>query len=375
MTAAILYEQFQPRPYVVSQPLVIDEVDIDGPGPGEVLIEVRAAGICHTDLSTVDGVRPRKLPVIPGHEVAGIVRDIGEGVTSLQAGDHVVGVVVTTCGKCQYCFGGRPNLCEATKSARANGTLQSGARRIHLRCEDLNHFSGISAFAQYAVCAESSLVRIEKNVSLEVAALFGCAVMTGVGAVMNTAKVPAGVSAAVVGLGGVGLSALLGLVASGAYPIVAVDSQQSKCDLARTLGATHAVLATSNCVEEVRDITGGGVEYAFEMAGSIPAMTTALAITRRGGTTTSAGLPATDKLISFRHAEFVTDERTIKASYMGSCVPRRDVPKYLELYRVGRLPIDRLQSGTIRFHQLNEAMDLLADGGTVRQVLLPHAKG
>ena len=372
MTAAILFEAGRPRPYRDSTPLMIDQVDLDGPGPGEVLMEVRAAGLCHSDLSAIEGSRPRKLPAIPGHEAAGIVREVGEGVTGLKVGDHVVAVVVTACNNCSYCYAGRPNLCEATKEARTKGTLQSGARRLHFRCDEINHYSGLSVFAQYAVCAESSLVAVDKSVPFEIAALFGCAVVTGVGAVLNTAKMPAGVSAAVVGLGGVGLSALLGLVASGAYPIIAVDAQPAKLELAKTLGATHGVLAGDQCAEEVRALTRGGVEFAFEMAGSIPAMSTAYAITRRGGTTVSAGLPDTTKTISYGHAAFVTDERTVKGSYMGSCVPRRDVPKYIELFKSGRLAVDRLYSGSFGFDGLNAGFDHLADGHSVRQVLLPH---
>lgn len=372
MTAAILFEAGKPRPYRTSKPLVIEQVDLDPPGPGEVLVEVRAAGLCHSDLSAIEGSRPRKLPAIPGHEASGIVREVGEGVTSVKVGDHVVAVVVTTCNNCQYCYAGRPNLCEATKEARTNGTLQSGARRLHLRAEDINHYSGLSIFAQYAVCAESSVVPIDKSVKFEIAAMFGCAVVTGVGAVLNTAKMPAGASAAVVGLGGVGLSALLGLVAAGAYPIIAVDAQPAKLELAKSLGATHGVLAGENCVAEVHSLTGGGVEFAFEMAGAIPAMSTAYTITRRGGTTVSAGLPDVQKTVSYRHAAFVTDERTVKGSYMGSCVPRRDIPKYIELYKNGRLAVDRLYSGSFGFDQLNEGFDRLADGGSVRQVLLPH---
>lgn len=372
MTAAVLYQGGLPRPYLDSKPLVIENVEIDRPGPGEVLVEIKSAGLCHSDLSAIDGSRPRKLPAIPGHEAAGIVREIGSGVTSVAVGDHVVTIVVTTCGNCEYCFDGRPNLCEATKEARAKGTLQTGSQRLRVGSTILNHYSGLSIFAQYAVCTEQSLVVIDKSVPFQVASLFGCAVVTGVGAVLNTAKVTAGSSAAVVGLGGVGLSAVMGLAAVGANPIVAIDPQPAKLELALAIGATHGVAADADCVARIRDITGGGVEYCFEMAGSIAAMTTAYGATRRGGTTITAGLPATTAILQLNHSSIVTEERTIKGSYMGSCVPRRDIPRYMELYRKGKLPVDRLYSRTIGFNQINQGFDELAAGLTVRQVLDPH---
>lgn len=373
MKAAVLYDNNLPRPFRDSKPLVIEEVDLDPPGPGEVLVEIRAAGLCHSDLSAINGSRPRKLPSIPGHEAAGIVREVGQGVTGVAVGDHVVTIVVTTCGKCGNCLNGRPNLCEATKEARANGTLQTGARRLHIGNTPLNHYSGLSIFAQYAVCSEQSLVPIAKDIPFEFASLFGCAVVTGVGAVMNTAKVPAGVSAAVVGLGGVGLSAIMGLVAVGALPIVAVDPIQSKLDMARAMGATHAVqVAGDKFIDEIRDLTNGGVEFAFEMAGSIPAMNTAYAITRRGGTTVTAGLPDLSKSLALNHSSIVTEERTVKGSYMGSCVPGRDIPKFLELYKNAKLPVEKLYSRTIGFDEINAAFDELDSGNTIRQVLNPH---
>lgn len=372
MTAAVLYQGGLPRPFRDSKPLVIEDVEIDRPGPGEVLVEIRSAGLCHSDLSAIDGSRPRKLPAIPGHEAAGIVREVGSGVTSVAVGDHVVTIVVTTCGNCEYCFDGRPNLCEATKEARAKGTLQTGSQRLRVGSTVLNHYSGLSIFAQYAVCTEQSLVAIDKSVPFQVASLFGCAVVTGVGAVLNTAKVAAGSSAAVVGLGGVGLSAVMGLAAVGANPIIAIDPQPTKLELALALGATHDVVADADCVARVRDITAGGVEYCFEMAGSIAAMTTAYGATRRGGTTITAGLPATTATLPLNHSSIVTEERTIKGSYMGSCVPRRDIPRYMELYRKGKLPVDRLYSRTIGFDQINEGFDELAAGLTVRQILDPH---
>jgi alcohol dehydrogenase len=376
MRAAVLYEQGKKRPFAASQPLVIEEVELDPPGEGELLIEIGGAGLCHSDLSTIEGLRPRKLPAVGGHEGAGIVRALGKGVSGLAVGDHVVTLFVSSCGRCRYCAEGRPNLCDASMSARSAGTLLSGERRLRFtgarRDTLLHHYSNLSVYAEYAVVSESSVVKIDADVPLDVAAIFGCAVMTGVGAVLNTAGVRAGGSMAVVGLGGVGMCALLGGVVAGAARLVAVDVNPDKLGLARQLGATHTALATdTDCVAEVRALTNGGLDHVIETAGTIPAMQTAYAITARGGTTVSVGLPGPNQLFAFAHSALVTDERTIKGSYMGSCLPKRDIPRFIELYKRGKLPIDRLRSATIGFADLNAGFDRLADGGVLRQVLVP----
>ncbi len=371
--AAVLYQQGKLRPYAQSQPLVIETLDLDPPGPDEVLMEIRAAGLCHSDLSSIEGVRKRALPMVIGHEAAGIVRDVGASVTEVTPGQHVVTSFVSPCGACPTCQGGRPNLCETHWNARNTGALLSGERRLHLNGEPINHGSGISAFAEYTVVSRHAVIPIEERVPLDVAALFGCAVMTGVGAVMNTAAVPGGASVAVVGLGGVGLNSLMAAVLCGAEPVIAVDTNTERLDLARALGATHAFsVGDPNAVAEIIELTRGGVDYAFEMAGAVAAMETAYRATRRGGTTVSAGLPPHQHAFSIPLAEMVSDERTIKGSYMGSCVPRRDIPRYLSLFLDGRLPVDRLRSGDIGFEQLNAGFDRLAAGKAVRQLLRPH---
>src|SRR5271168_1438766 len=237
MNAAVLYEQGRQRPFAASQPFAIEQVELDPPGPGELLIEIGGAGLCHSDLSTIEGLRPRKLPAVGGHEGAGIVRAVGEGVAGLAPGDHVVTLFVSSCGSCRYCAEGRPNLCDASMSARTAGTLISGARRLRFvgdRGGDLlHHYSNLSVYAEYAVVSHSTVVKIDDDVPLDVAALFGCAVMTGVGAVLNTARVPPGGIMAVVGLGGVGMCALLGGVVAGAARLVAVDVNPDKLGLAR----------------------------------------------------------------------------------------------------------------------------------------------
>jgi len=339
-----------------------------------VLVEIAGAGLCHSDLSTIENLRPRRLPAVMGHEAAGIVREVGPGVHSLRPDDHVVMVFVSACRECRYCAGGRPNLCESSWTARTEGTLVSGARRLSRNGRPLNHYSGLSTFAQYAVVSQTSLVAVPKDVPLVIAALFGCAVITGAGAVMNTAAMAPGASVAVVGLGGVGLNALLAAGAAGAAQVVAIDTNPTKLALARELGATDSVNAAEpGAVEQVKALTNGGVDYAFECAGAIPAMEAAYAVTARGGMVVSAGLPAPQRRFAYPHAALVSDERQIRGSYMGSAVPQRDIPRFLALFQRGKLPVDRLFSGTLLLEEINLGFDRLADGAAVRQVLTPNA--
>jgi alcohol dehydrogenase len=374
MQAAIMFEQGRKRPYAETRPLEIETVELEGPGPGEVLIEIAAAGLCHSDLSAIEGIRPRPLPVVIGHEGAGIVRECGEGVTDLKPGDHVITVFVASCGTCRYCVRGRSNICPAGNAARAAGTLLSGAKRIRrLNGEAINHGSGLSLFAQYGVMARRSMVKIDPGIPLEDAAIFGCAVMTGAGAVLNTAKMQAGDVIAVVGLGGVGMNALFAAVAGGAERIIAVDANPEKLGLARQWGATDTFLATeADCVEQVREATGGGVDTVIETAGNIRAMELAYAITARGGSVVSAGLPAQGAEFSYMHAGLVSDEKSILGSYMGSCVAERDIPRFLGLYKRGKLPVGSLKSGFLPLEQINAGFDRLADGNVLRQVLRPN---
>lgn len=373
MKAAVLREQGKPRPYATTMPMTIETVDLDPPGPGEVLYKIIGAGLCHSDLSTIENLRPRKLPTIPGHEAAGIVEEVGPGVTALKPGDHVVSMFVSSCGDCRYCNGGRPNLCQSSLGARTAGTLTSGARRLSLNGEPIYHYSGLSVFAQYAVVSQNALIKIPDEIPLEDATIFGCAVVTGVGAVLNTAQVPPGGQMAVVGLGGVGMNALMAGVVAGAERIVAVDLNADKLRLARELGATDTFLAgNADVIEEIRNATNGGLDYVIETAGAIPAMNLAYAIAARGGMVVSAGLPATNASFSYLHSALVSDEKSIRGSYMGSCVPKRDIPRYIGLYQRGKLPVQKLRSSTITFEQINEGFDLLSDGAVLRQVLLPH---
>lgn len=368
--AAVLEEMGRAPPYAASRPLTIAEVDLAPPGPGEVLVKIAAAGLCHSDLSVIDGSRPRPTPMVLGHEASAIVVETGAGVDEFVKDDHAILVFVPNCGHCAPCSIGRPALCEPAAAANGAGSLVSGARRLSRAGSPLHHHLGVAGFAEYATVSRRSLVKIDKDVALELAALFGCAVLTGVGAIVNTAKVSAGSTVAIVGLGGVGLAALLGAVAAGAGRILAVDVADDKLRLASDLGATDVFSAAdADAVEKVREATRGGVEVALEFAGSIAALSLAYAITRRGGQTVTAGLPAPTAMLSIPAVGLVAEERTLKGSYIGAAVPSRDLPRYLSLFQRGRLPVDRLLTHRLQLDELNEGFDRLREGRAIRQVV------
>jgi alcohol dehydrogenase len=367
--AAILEEIGREPPYATSRPLTIDEVELAPPGRGEVVVKIAAAGLCHSDLSVIDGNRPRPMPMALGHEAAAVVVETDAEVDDLAKSDHVVLVFVPSCGHCEPCATGRPALCEPAAAANAAGTLLSGARRITRRGAPVHHHLGVSAFAEYATVSRRSLVKIDRHVPLEHAALFGCAVLTGVGAVINTARVTAGSTVAVVGLGGVGLAAVLGAITAGAERIVAVDLSPQKLALAKQLGATDSFEAGPGAADSIRDATHGGVDFALEMAGSVNALELAYRITRRGGTTVTAGLPPPSATLQVPAVNLVAEERTLKGSYIGTSVPSRDLPRYLRLFQRGRLPVDRLLTDRLRLDQINEGFDRLREGKAVRQII------
>jgi alcohol dehydrogenase len=369
--AAVLNAMGATTPYAKSRPLTIETLELKPPGPGEVLVKMAAAGLCHSDLSVINGDRPRPTPMALGHEAAGVVEETGPGVTDLVRGDHVVLIFIPSCGHCNPCAEGRPALCEKGAASNTAGTLLSGERRLFRGDgSPVNHHMGTSAFADYAVVSRYSLVKIDPELPLDEAALFGCAVLTGVGAVVNTGQVRAGSSVAVVGLGGVGLASILGAVASGARSVIAVDISEDKLKLAGELGATHLFNAADpDVVQKVKDATKGGVDYAVEMAGSTRAFETAYRITRRGGTTITAGLPNPSATWAMPSTHLVAEERTIKGSYIGTCVPSRDLPRYIELYQQGKMPVKRLMTHKIKLDEINEGFDRLHEGKAVRQVV------
>jgi alcohol dehydrogenase len=369
--AAVLEAMGLPAPYAQSRPLKILDLELDAPGAGEVLVRVQAAGLCHSDLSVINGDRPRPLPMVIGHESAGEVLECGPGVVDLAPGDRVVMVFMPSCGGCLPCAEGRPALCEPGAASNGAGVLLGGGRRLRLNGEYVNHHVGVSCFAEACVVSRRSCVKVDADLTPAEAALFGCAVLTGVGAVINTAKVGAGSSVAVLGLGGVGFSALLAAAASGARELVAIDFSETKLALARELGATATVNASSpDAAEQVRTLTKGGVDYAFEMAGAIPAMELAWKITRRGGSTVTAGLPHPDKRFALPPVQMVAEERTLRGSYIGSAVPARDIPRYIEMYRRGRLPVDRLMGERLTLDDINRGLDRLATGQAMRDVVI-----
>mgnify|MGYP003632635612 CR=1 FL=1 len=368
--AAVLEEIGREGPYALSRPLKVQEIDLEGPGPGEVLIRMAAAGLCHSDLSVINGDRPRPVPMALGHEASAVVEEIGPHVRDLSVGDHVICVFVPSCGHCAPCAEGRPALCEPGAQHNGAGNLANGAIRLSRRGQPVHHHLGVSSFADYATVSRNSLVRIDRDVPLHIAALMGCAVLTGAGAVFNGGDVKPGGTTAVVGLGGVGLAAVLGAVAAGAETVVAVDRFEQKLELARDLGATHVFRADDpDVVAKVREATKGGVDTALEFAGSVKALEFSYAITRRGGTTVTAGLPNPNAMLTLPAVSLVAEERTLRGSYLGSGVPSRDIPRFLGLYKRGKLPVDRLLTHRIALDDINEGFDRLASGEAIRQIV------
>lgn len=368
--AAILGAMGATRPYSESRPLEIREVELDPPGAGEVLVRIKAAGLCHSDLSVINGDRPRSMPMALGHEAAGVVEAVGAGVMRVAPGDHVAMVFVPSCGHCAPCATGRPALCEPGNAANGAGTLLGGARRMRSDAAFVNHHLGISAFAEAAVVSENSVVKIDPTLPFDEAALFGCAVLTGMGAVVNTAQLKAGDSVAIIGMGGVGFSALLAAIAGGARETIAIDLLDKKLATATQLGATAVYNAADPDVMERIKVAHPRIDIAVETAGSARALELAYKITGRGGVTVTAGLANPTHEINLQQVSLVAEERTLKGSYVGSCVPVRDIPNYIAMYRAGRLPIDRLLSERVTLDGLNEAFDRLHDGDAIRQVLI-----
>lgn len=369
--AALLREMGIEGPYAQSRPVAIAEVQLDPPGPGEVLIRIKVAGLCHSDLSVINGDRPRALPIILGHESSAEVVETGEGVSDLSPGDHVVMVFVPSCGCCFPCMKGRPALCEPGAAANGKGTLLSGERRLRMGDEYINHATGVSCFAEYAVVSRRSCVKVEADISHREAALFGCAVLTGAGAVLNRAQMRAGDTAAVVGLGGVGLSALLAAAASGPRRLVAVDLSDEKLQLARELGATHLVNPRNISSDaDLLEAAGGPVDYGFDMAGAVPAFETAYKLTARGGSTITSGLPNPAARFQLPLAQMVGEEREIRGSYLGSGAPAVDISRYIDLYKAGKLPVNRLMGRTFTLDEINEGFDHLASGSSLRDAIV-----
>jgi Zn-dependent alcohol dehydrogenase len=363
---AVLRETGLPKPYAESAPLEIMDLELAGPGPGELLVRVGAAGLCHSDLSVIDGSRPRVMPMVLGHEAAGEVVASGGDTPGFASGDHVVLSFVPTCGECGPCRAGRAALCEPGAAANAAGMLLSGERRWEA---PLHHHLGVSAFADHVVVSAASAVKVDPELPYEIAALFGCAVLTGVGAAVNAAQVGPEDRVVVFGLGGVGLAALLGARMAGAAEVLAVDVVQDKLDHAARLGATP-IHAGEDAVGAIREATGGGGDKVIETVGSARVLGQAYEATRRGGVTVTVGLPHPEQRLDIQAVSLVTEERTLKGSYLGSCVPKRDIPHFVEAYKNGDLPVQELLTHRIALDDLNEGFDRLAAGAAVRQAVI-----
>jgi S-(hydroxymethyl)glutathione dehydrogenase/alcohol dehydrogenase len=359
MKAAVMWER--------NAPLAIEEVRIDEPGPHEVLVRTVASGVCHSDLHVIEGGLPMPPPTILGHEPAGVVEAVGEGVSGFAPGDPVIGCISAWCGACEWCLVGRPSLCPQTGLARPGGT----APRLSKDGQPIAQFANLSSFAERMLCPERSLVKVRPEMPLDRAALIGCGVTTGIGAVQNTARLRAGSSAVVIGCGGVGLAALQGCRISGAARIVAVDTQAWKLDLARELGATDVVDASEgDAVAKVLALTSGGAHYAFECIGLATTVQQAAAMIRKGGTAVLVGVVPVGELVPLHVADLVLQEKKILGSMMGSNRFRLDMPRYVDFYLDGRLKLDEMISARLPLDQVNQAFDRMRAGEAARSVVV-----
>lgn len=353
-------------------PFEVTEVELAAPGPGEVLVRLHASGVCHSDQNAIDGTAPTRCPAVLGHEGAGVVEEIGPGVTRVRPGDHVALSWAPSCGACEECLRNLPQLCSTAWPAMGSGGLLDGTTRLSRDGEPVYHYSFISSFAEATVLPERSCVPIPHDVPFGIAGLVGCAVTTGVGAVWRTAQVRPGERVAVIGCGGVGLSALLGAIAAGAGTVVAVDANPSKLDVARELGADETVLWAGSAEETAAAVTeasGGGVDYAIEATGRPEAMLAAFLSTRPRGAAVLIGIPREDAVLSLPALSIPRMERRVLGSIYGSSRPERDFALSLDLYRRGRLPLDRLISHTLPLEEIGRAFELMRSGEALRVVL------
>jgi len=349
-------------------PLVIEDVRIDDPGAGEVLVRTVASGICHSDLHVIKGSLPVPPPCILGHEPAGIVEAVGAGVADFRPGDRVIGCLTAWCGVCRFCTEGRPYLCLKQFEGRPP---DAPPRLAAANGDPLFQFANLSSFAETMLCPERSLVKIRDDMPLDRACLIGCGITTGLGAALNTVRIPAGANVVIIGCGGVGLAALQGARIVGAGKIIAVDAQAWKFDLARKLGATHCVAAgDGDPVAAVHDLTGGGADFVFECIGLVPTVQQAVAMTGRGGTTVLVGVVPLTETVPIAAADLTLQEKKITGSFMGSNRFRFDMPKYVDFYLDGRLHLDEMISSRISLPEINDAFDRMRKGEAARQVIV-----
>ncbi|MCB4358384.1 S-(hydroxymethyl)glutathione dehydrogenase/class III alcohol dehydrogenase [Quatrionicoccus australiensis] len=359
--------------FAAGQPLQIVEVDVEAPKAGEVLVRIVASGVCHTDAFTLSGDDPEGLfPAILGHEGGGIVEAIGEGVTSLAVGDHVIPLYTAECGKCKFCLSGKTNLCQAVRATQGKGLMPDGTSRFSYNGQPIYHYMGCSTFSEYTVLPEISLAKIAKDAPLEKVCLLGCGVTTGIGAVLNTAKVEEGATVAVFGLGGIGLAAIIGAKMVKASRIIAIDINPAKFEIAKQLGATDCI-NPKDFAKPIQDVivemTDGGVDYSFECVGNVNLMRAALECCHKGwGESTIIGVAGAGQEISTRPFQLVTG-RVWRGSAFGGVKGRTELPGYVAKAQSGEIPLDTFITHTMPLERINEAFDLMHEGKSIRTVI------
>lgn len=361
MKAAVLYDP--------NTPLKVEKVTLEEPETNEVLVKIVATGICHSDLHFMKGEMPVPVPVVPGHEGAGIVEKVGPGVTTLQVGDHVVMMVSFSCGKCRYCIEGKPTMCVENLPIQSMATLPGGGKRLHKDKNELNHLFGLASYAEYAVVHERSCVKVREDAPLNVVCLLGCGTSTGVGAAINSTGIKPGESIAIFGCGGVGLSAVIGAKLAGAGKIIAIDTLDKKLAMAKKLGADYLINASQDDpMAKVMEITGGGADYALECIGNVNVMAQAFASIRFGGKLIVVGMAPLGTTLSIATYEFLLG-KTITGTVQGDINPQIDIPRYIDLFMDGRLPIDKLISKSYTLDEINDAFKDLEKGETIRSII------
>lgn len=365
MKAAVLYQP--------GEPVVVEDVEIGRLHPGDVLIRVQAAGVCHSDLHYINGDLTAKLPAVLGHEGAGIVEAVGPGVTRVRPGDSVITTWRPRCGECEFCLTGRPALCQLGKVQAAGGGLIDGQTRMTLGGKPVHHLMGVSCFAEQCVVSDRSVIRIDQGVPPEIAAIAGCAVVTGVGAVFNHLQRATGEGVAVIGAGGVGLSAIMGLHLIGAYPVIAIDTVEGRLDLAQLVGATHVINAATvpDVAEEIRALCGRAPKWALDAVGAPATLRQAVDIVDIGGTVVALGLGRVGNTAAIEINPLVQQEKRIVGSLYGSSNTPVDIPRILRLYQAGKLPLEHLLGATYPLEQINEAYRDMAQGAIGRAVIRP----
>lgn len=365
MKAAVLYE--------LNTTLTVEDVILEEPKENEVLVKIAASGVCHSDLSAIHGGFNRPLPIILGHEGAGVVEKIGKNVRNVKPGDHIIISWVSPCGICEYCKNGMPELCLATEKNRVNGVLDDGTTRIKNKDgKTIYHFNEVASFAEYAVIPESAAIPIDKRMPLDLASLIGCAVMTGIGAAINTAKVEPGSTVVVIGVGGVGLNAIQGCRLSGAKKIIALDIDDNKLEFAKKFGATDIVNSMNvDPVEAVKELTGGiGVDYTFEAIGNPKTVLTGFNCLKKGGKLVMIGLATANVMINLPLYAIVAQEKTIVGSFYGAANPRIDFPKIVDLYLAGKIQLEELVGDRYSLDQVNEALEAVHNGAVGRGIIV-----